>query len=388
MRTRQGLWAAVVVAALLAVSPAAVAQPNGTAATETATQTPTSTVPETTVDPTEPTPDEPCNEGASVCPTNPCDADASTCPTEPCDPAASVCPTGPCEDYSCYAEPRLLVPDAVERGSSLTVSGDGWPCRIVEIAADWLSEPVVAVAAEGSFAATIAVGDDVALGEHGVTATQQGECDLSRSAGVVVLPGGNHGTTTTAADHHQRSRRATDGDRPADHRACCHHVDRTAHRFANPDRGPRPGPGPAADVVARPALALSAPRGRPAGRDTPRAASRPTAGRTQFRHRRRWPSRFRPAYPRVGRRRHRTECPRRCARRTDCHDTAPGATMKTIGITARSLLAASSSDEAKLEAFFVDHDASRTAITAAAPSTDHGSSCVASTHYSGGSTSS
>ncbi|HEY5854619.1 MAG TPA: hypothetical protein VIW24_11360 [Aldersonia sp.] len=62
--------------------------------------------------------------------------------------------------------------------------------------------------------------------------------------------------------------------------------------------------------------------------------------------------------------------------------------MKTIGITARSLLAASSSDEAKLEAFFVDHDASRTAITAAAPSTDHGSSCVASTHYSGGSTSS
>ena len=41
--------------------------------------------------------------------------------------------------------------------------------------------------------------------------------------------------------------------------------------------------------------------------------------------------------------------------------------MKSTSHTARSLLVASGSDEATLEAFFVDHDASRTAIGAAAP---------------------
>ncbi|WP_330256127.1 hypothetical protein OG874_17100 [Nocardia sp. NBC_00565] len=113
-----------------------------------------------------------------VSPTKPSETTTPTWTTStPKSPGSSSTPPGSTGNPEPNFKPTLeAVPPTAERGTQITVRGNGWPCDTVSIAPDW-SAPVTRYIDQTSFDTSVEVPARAALGAHWISVT----CDAGSS---------------------------------------------------------------------------------------------------------------------------------------------------------------------------------------------------------------
>ncbi|WP_159843603.1 hypothetical protein [Nocardia sp. CY41] len=112
--------------------------------------------------------------------------------------------------------PTLVAPATAERGTVITVHGDGWPCESVRAFPDW-SEAVDARVRGGSFDTRVDVPDGVELGVHSVPAACLGTAQrIVVKASVEVIPARLVPTTGEPTDTDPTGERPSPPSQPGD----------------------------------------------------------------------------------------------------------------------------------------------------------------------------
>ncbi|MBF6467369.1 hypothetical protein IU427_19590 [Nocardia beijingensis] len=176
------------------------------------TTTTTSAQPEPTTTTTQP---EPTTTTTKPEPTTTTGQPLTTTP-RPTTAGTSIVPSG---SSAVLPAPTLVAPATAERGTVITVHGEGWPCDSVRAFPDW-SEAVDARVRGGSFDTRVDVPDGVALGVHSVPAACLGTAQgIVVKASVEVIPArlgpttGEPTNTEPTDDRTNSSSQADDRDR-------------------------------------------------------------------------------------------------------------------------------------------------------------------------------
>lgn len=153
-------------------------------------QTTTTTQPEPTTTTTKPEPTsttttpEPTTTTTKPEPTTTTGQPLTTTP-RPTTAGTSIVPSG---SSAVLPVPTLVAPATAERGTVITVHGEGWPCDSVRAFPDW-SETVDARVRGGSFDTRVDVPDGVELGVHSVLGACLGSPQrIVVKASVEVIP--------------------------------------------------------------------------------------------------------------------------------------------------------------------------------------------------------